>query len=89
MAAKGKELGVTDAVSALKGVRPAMIVPLGENNVKTLDDLADLASDELREIVGEVNLSADEANDIIMAARAHWFDDDEASVTSSDPEENT
>ena len=88
MAAKGKELGVTDAVSALKGVRPAMIVPLGENNVKTLDDLADLASDELRELVGEANLSADEANDIIMAARAHWFDDDDVSVTSSDPEEN-
>ena len=87
MAAKGKELGVTDAVSALKGVRPAMIVPLGENNVKTLDDLADLASDELRELVGEANLSADEANDIIMAARAHWFADD-VSVTSSDHEEN-
>jgi len=88
MAAKGKELGVTDAVSALKGVRPAMIIPLGENNVKTLDDLADLASDELRELVGEANLSADEANDIIMAARAHWFDDDDVSVTSSDSEEN-
>ena len=88
MAAKGKELGVTDAVSGLNGVRPAMVVALGENNVKTLDDLADLASDELRELVGEANLSADEAIDIIMAARAHWFDDDDVSVTSSDPEEN-
>ena len=88
MAAKGKKLGVTDAVSGLHGVSPAMMVPLGENNIKTLDDLADLASDELREIVGEGKLSADEANDIIMAARAHWFDDDDVPTTLEDPEEN-
>ena len=88
MTAKGKDLGVTEAVSALDGLRPAMIVPLGENNIKTLDDLADLASDELREIIGEVNLTADEANDIIMAARAHWFEDDKVSVTPENPEEN-
>ena len=29
-----------------------MLVALGEKGVKTLDDLADLASDELIEIVG-------------------------------------
>jgi N utilization substance protein A len=41
--------------------------------VKSLDDLGDLASDELREIVGESAMDADTANAIIMKAREHWF----------------
>ena len=41
--------------------------------MKTPDDLADLASDELVEIVGEANLDETAANEVIMAARAHWF----------------
>jgi N utilization substance protein A len=51
-----------------------MLVQLGEKGVKTLDDLADLASDELIEIVGETNMDEDVANEVIMIARAHWFD---------------
>jgi N utilization substance protein A len=46
--------------------------------VKTLDDLADLASDELREIVGESAMDNDTANAIIMKAREHWFADEAA-----------
>ena len=46
------ELGVTDDVAAIEVLTPAMLVALGEKGVKTLDDLADLASDELIEIVG-------------------------------------
>ena len=53
-----------------------MAVLLGKADIKSLNDLADLASDELREIVGENGLSLDEANIIIMAAREHWFDAD-------------
>ena len=71
-----KELGVEDAVGEVDGVSPAMLVALGEAGVKTLDDLGDLASDELMEIVPGA-LSMDDANAIIMAARAHWFDDEE------------
>jgi N utilization substance protein A len=52
-----------------------MLVALGEKEVKTLDDLADLASDELIEIVGADNMDEATANDVIMAARAHWFAD--------------
>jgi transcription termination/antitermination protein NusA len=48
-------------------------VALGEKGVKTLDDLGDLASDELTEIVGTDNMDEATANDVIMAARAHWF----------------
>ena len=51
---------------------------LGEKGVKTLDDLADLASDELIEIVGAEVMDEETANDIIMAARAHWFGDEPA-----------
>ncbi len=74
---KRRELGVEDAVAQIAGVTPALQVKLGEKGVKTLDDLADLASDELIEIVGEDELDADEANAIIMAARAHWFEGEE------------
>ena len=52
-----------------------MVVKLGEKGVKTLDDVADLASDELRDIVGNDELTEGKANEIIMAARAHWFTD--------------
>ena len=49
---KRVELGVSDEVAAIEALTPAMLVALGEKGVKTLDDLADLASDELIEIVG-------------------------------------
>ncbi len=71
-------LGVTDDVAAMEVLTPAMLVALGEKGVKTLDDLADLASDELVEIVGEASLDEAAANEVIMAARAHWFDTDDA-----------
>jgi transcription termination/antitermination protein NusA len=65
-----------------------MLVALGDKGVKTLDDLADLASDELIEIVQDVaKLSQDEANAIIMAARAHWFADGEAAESAAAPAE--
>ncbi|MSO88421.1 MAG: transcription termination/antitermination protein NusA [Rhodospirillaceae bacterium] len=69
-----RELGVADEIAALEGLSPTMLVALGEKGVKTLDDLGDLASDELREILVDAKLSEDEANAIIMAARAHWFE---------------
>ena len=53
-----------------------MLVTLGKAEIKTLDDLGDLASDELREVFGEDALTPDDADKIIMAARAHWFDDE-------------
>jgi N utilization substance protein A len=73
-----KEIGVTDDVAAIDGLTPAMLVALGEKGVKTLDDLADLAADELTDdkdgILKGFDLSLEDANAIIMAARAHWFD---------------
>ncbi|WP_284945816.1 transcription termination factor NusA [Acidisoma cladoniae] len=65
-------LGVTDDVASFDVFTPAALVALGEKGVKTLDDLADLASDELIEIVG-TGIDEQAANEIIMRARAHWF----------------
>src|SRR5271165_3833873 len=52
---KRVELGVSDEVAAFEVLTPQMLVALGEKGVKTLDDLGDLASDELTEIVGTDN----------------------------------
>ena len=71
-------LGVSDEVAAVEGLTPTMLVALGGKEVKTLDDLGDLATDELVEIVGADAMTAADAEKIIMAARAHWFTDEEA-----------
>ena len=60
-----------------------MLVALGEKGVKTLDEFADLAGDELVELLegsdkGGAKLDLDTANELIMQARAHWFADDAA-----------
>ncbi|GAN86283.1 transcription elongation factor NusA [Komagataeibacter intermedius TF2] len=73
---KRRALGVTDDIAALGVFTNQMLVTLGEKGVKTLDDLADLAGDELVEILGSDAIDEDAANEIIMAARAHWFDED-------------
>jgi N utilization substance protein A len=67
-----------------------MLVTLGENGVKTLDDFADLAGDELLEMLsasdkGGAKLELEEANALIMKARAHWFEGDEAASTAAAP----
>ncbi len=78
--ARRRELGVADEVAAIDKLTPAMLVALGEKGVKTLDDLADLAADELTDstdgILKDFELSTDDANAVIMAARAHWFADE-------------
>ena len=45
--AKRRELGVADEVAQVDGVTTAMLVAFGENNIKTVEDLADCATDEL------------------------------------------
>ena len=76
---KRRELGVEDAVAELEGMTGAMMVKLGEQDLKTLDDVADLAADELIEMVPDADLTEDQANGVIMAARAHWFADEDGS----------
>ncbi len=78
-----KKLGVTDELAAIEGITSEMMVQLGEKGVKTLDDLADLAGDELVDMLPEAGLTADDANAIIMAARKHWFPDEPAAAESA------
>jgi N utilization substance protein A len=80
-------LGVTDDVASFEIFTPAMLVALGEKGVKTLDDLADLAGDELRDIVGAEAMDEETANAVIMAARAHWFDEEEPALEAEVAEE--
>ncbi|MBC7950696.1 MAG: transcription termination/antitermination protein NusA [Rhodospirillaceae bacterium] len=69
-----KDLGVVDEMAAIEGLAPVMLVKLGHKGIKTLDDLGDLASDELIDVVGKDEMTEDQANAVIMAARAHWFE---------------
>lgn len=70
------ELGLDDALRQMEGLTAQMLVALGEADVKTLDDLADLSSGELQDYVGADTVNEGEANAIIMAARvqAGWFE---------------
>jgi N utilization substance protein A len=95
-------LGVEDALAEIPHLTEAMLVTLGKAGIKTLDDLADLATDELvakkrtdprrrRDapeekggVLAEYGLSDEQGNEIIMAARAHWFDDEPAEGESAD-----
>ena len=84
---KLKELGVEDALINLKGMTQGMLAILGQKNIKTLSNFADLSSDELiggfDEIKGkkvrfegyleEFSLSREEADQLIMAAREIVF----------------
>ncbi|OZB71668.1 MULTISPECIES: transcription termination factor NusA [unclassified Thiomonas] len=62
---------VDPALKALDGLSADELALLAEAGVLTLDDLGDLATDELTGI-----LRTDEARaaDLILKARAHWFD---------------
>lgn len=75
---QSKELGLTPELANFEGLNPEILLKLAQNDVKTLDDFADLAGDELRDFAGKDLLTLEQANQLIMAARAHWFDDEES-----------
>ncbi|MDY6407373.1 MAG: transcription termination factor NusA [Pseudomonadota bacterium] len=66
---------VSDDLKNMEGLTLDMVAALGNAGIKTLDDFADLASDELIEIVGAKNMDTDTANALIMKAREHWFEE--------------
>ena len=76
-------LGVSDDIASFDVMTPTMLVSLGEKGIKTIDDLADLASDELVEILGESVMDEQTANAVIMAARAHWFEGEDGAATEA------
>src|ERR1700755_2156820 len=100
-----RALGVEDALAEIPHLTEQMLVTLGKANIRTLDDLADLATDELiqkkrveprrREpsnrpedqggILADYSLTEEQGNEIIMAARAHWFEDDASASPDEKP----
>tara|TARA_R110000824_G_scaffold42427_1_gene124896 strand:+ start:73 stop:1701 length:1629 start_codon:yes stop_codon:yes gene_type:complete len=102
---KRTELGVEDAIAELPHLTEAMLVTLGEAGLKTLDDVADLATDELvlkrkseprrrndnrkpepDGVLAKYGLTEEQGNEIIMAARAHWFDEEDEPAAAATEE---
>jgi N utilization substance protein A len=96
---KRKELGVEDALKDVPGITTKMLVALGENGVKTVEDLAGCATDDLvgwtERKDGETkhesgflegfDLSREDAEAMIMQARlkAGWVTETELASTAS------
>jgi N utilization substance protein A len=96
--ARRQELGVLDEVREIDGITTAMMVALGENDVKSIEDLAGCATDDLigyterkqgettrhSGFLDSFNLSRDDAEAMIMTARvkAGWI---EAPATEPGP----
>ena len=68
-----KKLKVDDALIKIDGISTYELLQLAEQDVKTLDNLADLSTDELTDLLP--NLNRDTAEKIIMIAREDWFKD--------------
>ena len=67
-----EQLGdVAEDMLGLEGMDKSLAAKLSVNGVKTRDDLADLAIDELTEMTG---IDAERAKQLITTARAHWFE---------------
>ena len=63
--------GVDPLLLQLEGMDTQLAGKLAKGGIKTRDDLADLAVDELGEMTG---IDDERAKKLIMAARAHWFE---------------
>ena len=81
--AQRKEMGVSDEVAEIEGLTPAMLVRLGENDIKSLEDFAGCVTDDLTGwfetverkrvrqdgILDGFDISPDEAEALIMQSR--------------------
>src|SRR5207248_4788760 len=90
---KRRELGVEDALKEIPGLTSAMLVTLGENGIKTVDDLAGCATDDLfgwserkdgettryPGLLDGFELSREEIEGLIMQARvkAGWIKEED------------
>jgi N utilization substance protein A len=87
---KRRELGVDDELTEVAGLSKSMLVALGENGVKSIEDLADCATDDLlgwiekkdgattrhSGFLEEFDVSREEAEHLILNARiqAGWIE---------------
>ncbi|WP_296712093.1 transcription termination factor NusA [Rhodoblastus sp.] len=94
------ELGVSDELREIEGVTTAMLVKFGENEVKTIEDLAGCATDDLvgwtekrngenvrtEGFLDGLDVSRDEAEAIVMRARVKmgWVDEADLAAPAED-----
>ena len=99
--AKRKELGVADELNEVPGITAKMMVALGENGIKTIDDLAGCATDDLAGwterkdgettrnpgILDGFDLTREECEAIIMQARvkAGWITEADLAAQQAPP----
>jgi N utilization substance protein A len=99
--AKRQQLGVEEELKELAGVSTAMLVKLGENGVKTMEDLAGCATDDLfgwserkngettryPGILDGFDLSRDDIEALIMQARikAGWVKEEDLAASPQEP----
>ena len=101
--AKRKELGVEDALVTVPGVTSVMLVAFGEKGIKTVEDLADCATDDLvgwhekkdgenkrhAGVLDGLEFSRKDAEMLIMQARvaAGWITAEDLAQMNAPPEE--
>ncbi len=73
--AEGTDAEPQDDLKEVEGVDDELAAALAAQGIVSRDDLADLGADELTELV---EMDEAEAGRLIMAARAHWFADEQA-----------
>jgi transcription termination/antitermination protein NusA len=98
--AQRKEIGVADDLAEIEGLTPAMLVRLGENDIKTLEDFAGCVTDDLTGwfetvdrkrvrqdgILDGFDITADEAEAIIMQSRVKvgWVTQEELDAQAAE-----
>jgi len=65
-------MGVAEDLAAVPGLTILHLECLAARGVRALDQLADLASDELQEILGSA-ITPKRADEVILTAREHWW----------------
>jgi N utilization substance protein A len=63
--------GIADDLLNLEGMTRELAAKLGAGGIKNREDLAELAVDELVEMTG---IDEERAKELILKARAHWFE---------------
>jgi len=100
---QARELGVTDTLIAFEGLTPQMLVALGKDGVKTLEDFATCADWELAGgwttekgervkddgLLEPFDVSLEEAQDMVMTARIvlGWVDPEDLKADEVETEE--
>lgn len=100
--AKRKQLGVLDELREISGITTAMMVTLGEDGVKTIEDFAGYAADDLTGwkerkdgetkvypgVLANHGVTRADAEQMVLAARlkAGWISEEEAQAEVADAE---